>query len=200
MKKMMSLIGIMGLSLLLFQTEMQAVDTGCCCTSCLCPPGVQGPSGADGIQGPSGATGPQGAVGPLGPQGPLGPTGPQGQACAPLVFVVTNSVSPAMTINSLYICNSGGMGTIVLPLPANGTMGLVEGTILEITLNGASGWEVTQASGQQIRMGNLQTTLGTMGSLSSTAQGDTVKMVCTSATMTTTTWSVVSSIGGINVL
>jgi len=192
------------------------------------PHGPQGPMGPQGVQGPLGATGHQGIIGPQGPQGPIGvqgatgcmgptgptgptgstghfgqqgPTGATGAQCAPFVIpwvIVTTSVTPNMAINTGYICNAGGVGTIGLPLPANGTPGLKVGTIIEVTLNGASGWQITQASGQQITMGTYQTTLGPVGSLSSAFQGDTVRMVCTSATSTSSTWTVLSNIGNLN--
>jgi len=208
--------------------QLHATGPGCCCTDCNCPPGPQGPQGPmgpQGVQGPLGATGTQGIIGPMGSQGPIGvqgptgcmgptgptgttgqyghegPTGATGPQCAPFVIpwvIVTSSVTPAMAINTGYICNAGGVGTIVLPLPANGTPGLRVGTMIEVTLNGASGWQITQASGQQITIGTWQTTLGPSGSISSAFQGDTVRMVCTSATSTSSTWTVLSTIGNLN--
>jgi hypothetical protein len=193
------LLGTITLFMAAFQPQPLAAISSCCCTDCACPPGPSGPGGAQGLQGPIGLTGPQGNVGPQGPQGIQGPTGPQGAPCLVLWVTVTSSVSPNMDINTGYICNTGGVGTVVLPLPANGTMGLAVGTTLDVTLNGASGWQVTQSSGQQIRMGNRQTTLGSTGSLSSTAQGDSIRMVCTYSDSMSTTWSVLSSMGNIQV-
>jgi len=67
-----------------------ATAQNCCCTDCVCPPGVQGPAGPQGIQGVpgsqgiqgipgvNGATGTAGTAGAAGTQGPIGPIGPQG--------------------------------------------------------------------------------------------------------------------------
>ncbi len=75
-KKSAFLLGTATLFLTAFQPQVQAQALGCCCTDCDCPPGSQGPAGAQGTQGPSGPVGPQGVIGPLGPQGAQGATGP----------------------------------------------------------------------------------------------------------------------------
>lgn len=181
-----------------FQSQAEAQCSNCGCTIYTCPAGPQGPTGLTGAQGATGLTGPQGAIGPQGSQGPIGPQGPQGLPCVTTWNVITASVTPNMTINSGYICASGG--TLLLPLPANGTTGLAPGTIIEITLTGAAGWQVTQTAGQEILIGDKHTTSGVLGSLSSTASGDSIRMVCTSSTSTTTTWNVLSSMGNIHVL
>jgi hypothetical protein len=63
------------------------------------------------------------------------------------------------------------------PLPATASVG----TLLELSMVGAGIVTITQAAGQQIRFGNLTTTSGVGGSLASTSQGDSVKLVCTTA-------------------
>jgi len=78
------------------------------CTTC--PPGPQGPPGADGPQGPPGADGAQGPEGPPGeqglqgdpgpqgepgPQGPVGPQGPAGQnAAISSIFLYSTASQP----------------------------------------------------------------------------------------------------------
>jgi hypothetical protein len=64
-------------------------------------------------------------------------------------------------------------------------------------LAGGTSWEITQAAGQQIFFGNQSTTAGTGGSLTSTAQGDTLELVCRVAD---DEWQVVSAIGNITVV
>lgn len=72
---------LLGLMTLIGAFQLQAQNQGCCCTDCICPPGVQGPVGAQGPAGPQGipglpgAAGPQGVPGTQGPSGPIGPTG-----------------------------------------------------------------------------------------------------------------------------
>lgn len=53
---------------------------------------------------------------------------------------------------------------------------------------------ITQGAGQQICIGNLSTTLGVAGSLSSTNDGDCLEMICI-ASGASTIWRVISSMG-----
>lgn len=106
---------------------------------------------------------------------------------------ITQSSQPAhLVVNTGYFCNAGGTNTLVLPLPTTAAIG----NIIEITLDGATSFQVTQAASQQIRYGNLQTTAGTGGSLTTTAAGNTIRMVAQSATK----WNVLSSLGSITVI
>jgi len=97
----------------------------------------------------------------------------------------------AMTINSGYINANVGLTTLTLPATAS------VGDIIEICGEGAGGWTIAQNAGQQIQFGNLATTVGAGGSLSSTNQWDTVKLVCRVAN---TTYSVLSNVGVLNVV
>ncbi len=104
--------------------------------------------------------------------------------------LVTQATQPAnMSVNRGYICNTGGTGLVVLPLP---TTGSALGDIIEITLDGATSFQITQAAGQQIRLGNQQTTAGVAGSITTTAQGNTIRMVCQTANLK---WNILSSVG-----
>jgi len=90
-------------------------------------------------------------------------------------------------VNNGYFCNKAG--TLVLALPAASAVG----DMIEVAnINTATGIQITQAAGQQIFIGNTNTTLGAGGSLTSTAVGDTLKLVCRTAN---TTYQVVSMIG-----
>lgn len=95
--------------------------------------------------------------------------------------------SQALANNNGYICGTGG-GAISLSLPSSAAVG----TIIEVSLSGATSWTITQGAGQRIRLGALQTTSGVGGSLASTAQGDSIRMVCD---LSGSHWVVLSSMG-----
>lgn len=96
------------------------------------------------------------------------------------------SADTPLVSNNGYICTGGGV--LSLSLPATSLVG----DIIEVTLDGSAGWTITQGAGQQIRLGNLQTTAGVGGSLTSTQQGDTFRMVCS---VTNLKWNILSSMG-----
>lgn len=102
------------------------------------------------------------------------------------------SASQALVANNSYVCISPG-GALSLSLPATAA----QGTMLNVSLDGATSFAITQGAGQQIRFGNVTTTLGAGGSLSSAAQGDSVTMVCTVAD---TNWLVVSAVGNLTLV
>jgi len=83
------------------------------------------------------------------------------------------NVSP-MVKNNGYIAISPG-GALTFALPATG--GSAIGDEVIVTLDGATSWQITQAAGQQIVLGSSTTTLGVGGSLTSTANGDTIQLV-----------------------
>ena len=86
-----------------------------------------------------------------------------------------------------YFCNKAG--TLALALPATSAVG----DVIEVTNeNTALGVQFTQAAGQQILIGNTNTTLGATGTLTSSAVGDTLKIVCKVAN---TIWRVTSIVG-----
>lgn len=90
-------------------------------------------------------------------------------------------------INNGYFCNKAG--TLALALPAASAVG---DTIEVTNENTALGVQFTQAAGQQILIGNTNTTLGAGGTLTSSAVGDTLKIVCYVAN---TIWRVTSVVG-----
>lgn len=88
---------------------------------------------------------------------------------------------------------ASNVATVVFTLPTTAAYG----SIIEVsTGTTAGGWSIAQATGQTVRHGNLVTTSGATGSLASTGQGDTVRILCTVAN---TTFQVLSSQGEINV-
>lgn len=104
---------------------------------------------------------------------------------------VVTSNTQAMAVKNGYISNFAGLITYTLPATA------VVGDMMRITLiNGAGSWTITQNAGQSIEIGSSSTTV-TTGSLSSTAQGDSVELLCTVAN---TTFIVLSSMGNLTVL
>lgn len=86
-----------------------------------------------------------------------------------------------------YFCNKAG--TLALALPAASAIG---DTIEVTNENTALGVQFTQAAGQQILIGNTNTTLGATGTLTSSAVGDTLTIVCKTAN---TIWRVTSMVG-----
>lgn len=99
----------------------------------------------------------------------------------------TISASQTLAIDHGYICVSPG-GALALLLPPVSALG----DIIEITLDGATSFSITQGAGQQIRIGNVATTAGVGGSITTTQQGDSIRMVCQTANLK---WNVLSSMG-----
>ena len=99
--------------------------------------------------------------------------------------------SQALAVNNGYVCTTGA--ALSLSLPATSILGQV----VQITLDGSTSFTVTQAAGQSIRFGNVSTTVGVGGSMVSTAQGDSIKMVCSVAN---TKWNVLSSVGNLTIV
>jgi len=97
----------------------------------------------------------------------------------------------AAAVNHGYINTNAGLTTITLPATA------ALGTIIEVCGESAGLWTIAQNAGQSIQFGNLSTTVGVGGSLSSTNRYDTVKIVCRIAN---TTFSVLSNVGVLNVV
>ena len=102
------------------------------------------------------------------------------------------AASQTMAPNNSYLCVApGGALTLSLPLIS------AQFTRITVALEGAASFVIAQGPGQQIRLGNLQSTVGPAGSLASTAQGDVVTLVCTVAN---TNWMVESAVGNLVVL
>jgi|688.fasta_scaffold63898_5 hypothetical protein len=82
---------------------------------------------------------------------------------------------------------------VQVTLPASSAVG----DTFKISLDGGTSWSVRQLAGQQIFIGNQNTTAGTGGSLTSSEQGDVIELVCRQAN---TQWRVTSIIGNITVV
>ena len=82
---------------------------------------------------------------------------------------------------------------VALSLPATSAIG----DTFEVSLAGGTSFQLTQGAGQQIFFGSASTTAGAGGSVSSTANGDSVRLVCFAAN---TSWQIVSSVGNLNLV
>jgi hypothetical protein len=100
------------------------------------------------------------------------------------------SVNTALVKENGYVCVSPG-GTLTLTLPAVSAIG----DTIKIILQGATGFIIAQPNaGTQIFVGKVSSTVGVGGSVSSSQQGDTVEIICTS---TNASWNVMSSMGNL---
>ena len=102
------------------------------------------------------------------------------------------STNQTLSVNNGYFCVSPG-GALSLALPGSSSVG----DVIEVTLDGATSFTITQSAGQQIRLSSSSTTAGGGGSLASTAQGDSLRMICQTANLK---WNVVSSMGNITIV
>lgn len=91
-----------------------------------------------------------------------------------------------------YICNHA-VTRVVGTLPATAAVG----DVFEITNIGAAGWKIAQNASQYINFGNSTTTVGTGGSLESSAIGDSVRLVCIE---TDNGFQLLSSVGNIDLV
>ncbi len=123
----------------------------------------------------------------------IGSDGELGSQAIPSQFAWNEitGTSSGMAVNNGYIANNGSLVTLTLPATA------ALGSILEVSGKGAGGWSIAQNSGQTIHFGASNTTTGVGGSLSSTLQYDTVRMVCITAN---TDFVVLSSVGNLTVV
>ncbi len=108
--------------------------------------------------------------------------------------ITWNTISSSQTLltNNGYFCVSPG-GALSLSLPATSNLG----DTIEVSLDGSTSFTITQGAGQSIRLGNLSTTAGVTGSISSTQQGDSLRMVCQIANLK---WNVLSSMGNLTII
>ena len=107
-----------------------------------------------------------------------------------LSWSVVSGATQAMSVNNGYFANRAS--NIVFSLPTTSAVG---DTVAVNNMNTALGWTISYTTNQQIFFGNSSSTL-TTGSISSTAIGDTVTLVCKVAN---TLWSVVSAVGNITI-
>ncbi len=99
-------------------------------------------------------------------------------------WVDQTTASVTMVANTGYTSDAGA-SLVTFTLPTTSAIG----DWVEINGKGSGGWTIAQASGQQIHVGNVASTLGAGGSVASTNQWDCVRLRCVTAN---TIWVVVS--------
>lgn len=111
----------------------------------------------------------------------------------PLQFNWIDNPAPSAALfpGANYVPDYSSLVTFTLPTSSS------FGDTYQILGKGAGGWRIAQNAGQNIQFGNISTTLGTGGSLSSTNQYDAITLVCTVAN---TTWGITSSVGNITIV
>jgi hypothetical protein len=106
------------------------------------------------------------------------------------VDVITTPVN--LIANMSYVSDTGAtLTSFTLPTTA------AFGTIIQVAGKSSGGWAIAQNTGQTIHFGNVSTTTGASGSLSSSNQNDYVRLLCTTSN---TTWNVIGSIGNITIV
>lgn len=99
-----------------------------------------------------------------------------------------SGTSQTISANNGYIPINSLLTTITLPVTAS------PGEVYEIAGQGSGGWLLAQNAGQITHLGNVSTTTGVAGTLSSTFIYDAIRIVCLSAN---TEFSVISKMGNI---
>lgn len=97
-----------------------------------------------------------------------------------LTFNNVTGTTQAMAVNNGYIANNASLVTFTLPSTAT------IGQIVQVVGAGAGGWTIAQNSGQVMHFGNINSTSGVGGSLSSSNQYDGIQLICTA---TNTDWT-----------
>ena len=113
--------------------------------------------------------------------------------------VVTVAGPTLMAVNNGYIADSSGVALVTLTLP---TTLSTAGDIIRVAgtgTNAAGGWRIAQNASDIIRFGNVTTTAGGSGRLDSTDRNDVVELLFVGVFAGSRTWTVLSSIGNIQV-
>jgi len=97
-----------------------------------------------------------------------------------------------MTVNTGYTSDDGAT-LVTFTLPATAAIG----DFVEINGKGSGLYTISQGIGQQIRFGNIASTSGVGGSVSSVLQYDCIRLRCITAN---STWVVVSSVGNFTIV
>jgi hypothetical protein len=105
----------------------------------------------------------------------------------------TTGTSATIVAGNGYVSDNASLVTFTLP--ATSTFG----DSFAIAGKSAGGWTIAQNAGQQINVGNVATTTGTGGSVSSTNRYDNVTLVCVTAG-SSSVWVLRSSFGNLSVV
>jgi Repeat of unknown function (DUF5907) len=106
-----------------------------------------------------------------------------------LPYTEITGTTQALAVDNSYGANNAGLVTATLPT----TAGI--GTVIKMTGIGAGGWRIAQNASQIIHFGNVDTTTGVTGRISSTHRRDSVDLICVVANLE---WNLVSSQGNID--
>jgi phage tail tape-measure protein len=96
-----------------------------------------------------------------------------------LGFTAIAGTTQSAAVQNGYVTTNGALTTITLPAAAS------VGQLISVSGQGAGGWLIQCASGQNIQVGNTSTS--TTGSIASTNRYDSVDLICVVAN---TTWAV----------
>jgi hypothetical protein len=96
-----------------------------------------------------------------------------------------------MAANMGYNANSASLVSLALP----GTAAF--GSTIQVSAFGVGGFTITQGAGQTVHFGDISTTTGTGGSISSSSQYDTITIFCSAVN---TDFTVTSAIGELTVV
>lgn len=107
-------------------------------------------------------------------------------------WTYTSSNVANMVPGTGYVCISPG-GALTLGLPSTSA----QGDIVKVALDGATSFQITQAAGQQVRVSSAETTAGAGGSITSTAQGCSIELLCITANLR---WMALTTIGNFTVV
>jgi len=110
----------------------------------------------------------------------------------PIVFK-TNAdlvVSNVLMAKRFTVINSNSLESVVLPETS------AVGDRIMLSAAGSANWSLSQAAGQSIVFGDLETALGVTGGISSTDPSDVLELVCLEAN---TRWKVINSQGNFDV-
>ena len=87
-----------------------------------------------------------------------------------------------MSVANGYVADNASLVTFTLPSTAN------IGDMIQVLGKGVGGWKISQNALQQINVGKVPSTVGTLGSVSSTNQFDIVELRCITSG-TSTVWT-----------
>lgn len=106
-------------------------------------------------------------------------------------WIVDNAAGPTTLVNSTgYIANRAAGNTYQLPaVAAVGDMYRIVG------VQAGGNWIILQQAGQNIQFGSQSSTIGVVGTVGSTAIGDSIELVCTVANTTFVAASYVGNLG-----
>lgn len=95
-----------------------------------------------------------------------------------VLWIQVAGTTQTMAVQRGYVNFNAALTTFTLPATAN------FGDIIELAGYGSGGWTIAQNALQTILVGSLASTPGITGSVSSTAAGDTIRLLCVVANTT----------------